>query len=160
MVLEQSTWLQPFPLSLLFRTRRSLQVSKGNYFKRARHYSPIIPGLHPESHGVIFNNYFNHKIQNSSNETYISTYGINEWWDNGYEPIWATATEHHLKSGCYLFPGCSASVGGKVATRSVLQEKQDLVNYSKERVDLAFSWMLKENFDFVAVYFEMVCKLV
>lgn len=119
-------------------------------------HTTIVTGLYTESHGVVHNVNYNRSESDVVVGSFYTTLAVNDWWDNGYEPIWITASSQGLKSGGYLYPGSNATIGGKAATRSILEtfatpkEEEDW----RFRIDDVMSWFRNDNFDFIALYFE------
>ncbi|XP_039267708.2 ectonucleotide pyrophosphatase/phosphodiesterase family member 7-like [Styela clava] len=119
-------------------------------------HTTLATGLYVESHGVVHNVYYDRYSSEVVTGDFYRTLAINEWWDNGDEPIWITASSQGLKSGGYLFPGSNATIGGRTATRSILQTARTSKEESdwQERIDDVISWFVEDNFDFIALYFE------
>ncbi|XP_076822727.1 ectonucleotide pyrophosphatase/phosphodiesterase family member 7-like [Clavelina lepadiformis] len=118
------------------------------------HFS-IATGLYTESHGVVHN--CNYNISDGPPiSSFYSALAVNEWWDNGGEPIWITAVNQGLRSGGYLFPGSFANISGVSATKKILEtfatpsEESDWM----KRIDETMEWFTKDGLDMIALYFE------
>lgn len=62
-------------------------------------------GLYAESHGIIYNTFYDPEFK----ETFNKTNKDPKWWWG--EPIWITAKKHGKKVGVYFWPG--SEVEGK-----------------------------------------------
>nr|XP_002121836.1 ectonucleotide pyrophosphatase/phosphodiesterase family member 7-like [Ciona intestinalis] len=115
----------------------------------------IATGLYTESHGVVHNCYFNISEQ-QVRDTFYTTLAVNEWWDNGAEPIWITAVNQGLRSGGYMFPGSYASIGGVTATKRILETSDTPFEESdwRVRIDETMKWFNDDGLDMIALYFE------
>ncbi|CAK8697234.1 unnamed protein product, partial [Clavelina lepadiformis] len=70
------------------------------------HYT-IATGLYPESHGIIDNKMWDHKLQEEfrlGNEESFNPV----WW--GGEPIWVTTSNQGKISACYFWPGSDVNI--------------------------------------------------
>ncbi|XP_039265278.2 ectonucleotide pyrophosphatase/phosphodiesterase family member 7-like [Styela clava] len=124
------------------------------------HTSPchmsIATGLHTESHGVVHNGYYDLKNNRTGQTGFHGALFISEWFDNGQEPIWITASSQGLKSGGYLYPGSNCTYKGRVPTRSILDAYPTIPteNDWRKRIDDVISWFNDDDFDFIALYLE------
>ncbi|XP_039260497.2 ectonucleotide pyrophosphatase/phosphodiesterase family member 7-like [Styela clava] len=135
---------------------------RAEYVKPAfpSHTSPthttMATGLYSESHGIVHNCFYDLEKNTTGQTDFHGGLAINDWWDNGQEPIWITASSQGLKSGGYLYPGSNATIGGRSATRSILQKKTTKFDEKiwQKRIDDVMKWFTEDDFDFVALYFE------
>jgi len=70
------------------------------------HYT-IVTGLYPESHGIIDNTMYDHKMKEEfklGSETSFKSF----WW--GGEPFWITTKQQGKKSACYFWPGSDVNM--------------------------------------------------
>nr|XP_039248999.1 ectonucleotide pyrophosphatase/phosphodiesterase family member 7-like isoform X1 [Styela clava] len=135
---------------------------RAEYMKPAfpSHTSPchttIATGLYPESHGVVHNCVYDQHNDSTGQTDFYGALAVNDWWDNGQEPIWITASSQGLKSGGYMYPGSNATNDGRTATRSILELRTTSYNEEawRKRIDDVMSWFSDDDFDFIALYFE------
>jgi len=66
------------------------------------HWS-MLTGLHPESHGIIANDFRDPKLGKSFSNVDPNKSWDPVWW--GGEPIWATATKHGIRTAVSMWPG-------------------------------------------------------
>ncbi|BGP18628.1 hypothetical protein JCM10213_004177 [Rhodosporidiobolus nylandii] len=66
------------------------------------HWS-ILTGLHPSSHGIVANDFWDPRTQKEFNYQDPARSWSGEWW--GGEPIWATAVKNALRGAVLMWPG-------------------------------------------------------
>ncbi|XP_033126230.1 ectonucleotide pyrophosphatase/phosphodiesterase family member 7-like isoform X2 [Anneissia japonica] len=114
----------------------------------------ISTGLYQESHGVVHNVYYSAEYKNRTSG-FFDTLNVTEWFDTGScEPIWVTAINQGLKAGTINYPGGSVAIKGVKPTRDVPNTWWAFLNYGLEqRVNDAITWLTKDEFDLVMLYF-------
>lgn len=112
----------------------------------------LISGLHPESHGVVHDLYYDPETGEKTT-SYSATLNVSEWWDTGVEPIWVTAKLQGLSVGNIMYPGGMKEVKGIVPDKIIPSDSWWWWNMSlDERVDLAIQWLVEDDFDLVLLY--------
>ncbi|KAK0256531.1 hypothetical protein B0A54_04628 [Friedmanniomyces endolithicus] len=69
----------------------------------------LVTGLHPESHGIVGNSFFDPVLQKEFHYTDPTRSMQPEWWDA--EPIWVTAEKNGVKTGVHMWPGSEVTGG-------------------------------------------------
>ncbi|KAK0946545.1 hypothetical protein LTR29_002013 [Friedmanniomyces endolithicus] len=69
----------------------------------------LVTGLHPESHGIVGNSFYDPALQKEFHYTDPTRSMQPEWWDA--EPIWVTAEKNGVKTGVHMWPGSEVSGG-------------------------------------------------
>ncbi|KAI0995405.1 putative pyrophosphatase/phosphodiesterase [Podosphaera aphanis] len=72
------------------------------------HYT-MVTGLHPESHGIVSNNFWDEKLKEEFSFTHPSAMET-KWWHG--EPIWVTAEKQGVKTAVHMWPGSEAHIMG------------------------------------------------
>jgi|GEM_PF-512039 len=117
------------------------------------HYT-LVTGLHPESHGIIQNQFWD--------DDFKAWFGIGahpaaregRWW--GGEPIWITAQNQGLRTACVFWPGTEADIRGQ-RPHKWLAYDGDMPE--PERVQQVLTWTAlppTERPHFITLYFEAV----
>jgi len=78
----------------------------------------LVTGLHPESHGIVGNNFFDPNMSSGEfkGQGRHFTYADPEhsmqpeWWQA--EPLWETAELQGVRSAIHMWPGSEAGIGG------------------------------------------------
>ncbi|XP_060080449.1 ectonucleotide pyrophosphatase/phosphodiesterase family member 5-like [Ylistrum balloti] len=109
------------------------------------HYS-IATGLYQESHGIIANDMYDPEFNDMFS---IELFPDSKWWTQG-EPIWITARKHGLKTGTIHWPGGYIEIQGMRANK--IHKYNKSVPF-EHRLDIAIEMLVKDNFNFVALYF-------
>ena len=69
----------------------------------------LVTGLHPESHGVVGNTFWDPKLQEEFFYTDPARSMQPKWWAGG-EPIWVTAEKNNVKTAIHMWPGSEAGM--------------------------------------------------
>lgn len=69
----------------------------------------LVTGLHPESHGVVGNTFWDPISQKEFNYGDPSKSMRPEWWNA--EPLWETAELQGVRSAIHMWPGSEAHIG-------------------------------------------------
>lgn len=69
----------------------------------------LVTGLHPESHGVVGNTFWDPNTQKEFYYTDPARSMQPEWWDA--EPIWVTAESNNVRTAIHMWPGSEAHIG-------------------------------------------------
>ncbi|CAI2727517.1 unnamed protein product [Schistosoma spindalis] len=114
----------------------------------------IANGLHPESHGVVANEFFD-PILNIS-------FDVNERrsdsqiYDVGSEPIWVTNQMHNYTSGVINWIGSEAKIKGQLPTRV---EPRGFTSKSFiEHIDNLIDWFDKDNITLGLMHYDQPLK--
>ncbi|KAF2769531.1 Phosphodiest-domain-containing protein [Teratosphaeria nubilosa] len=73
------------------------------------HYT-LVTGMHPESHGIVGNTFWDPVTQQQFHHTVPSQSMRPEWWNA--EPLWVTAERAGVRSAIHMWPGSEAHIGG------------------------------------------------
>ncbi|XP_062607940.1 uncharacterized protein LOC134269752 isoform X1 [Saccostrea cucullata] len=114
------------------------------------HYS-IVTGLYPESHGIVDNNMYDEKI-NDTFHIYTDAKSNPEWW--GGEPLWITAHKQGKKSASFFWVGADVNISGYYP--DIWKPYDGKILY-EERVDTVLDWLsmtTSDRPDFVTLYFD------
>lgn len=117
------------------------------------HYT-LVTGLHPESHGIIQNKFWD--------DNFEAWFGIGNhpaaregrWW--GGEPIWLTAQRQGLRTACMFWPGTEADIKGQYPDK---WRRYDGSISELDRVRQVLQWTelpAAERPHFITLYFEAV----
>lgn len=69
----------------------------------------LVTGLHPESHGIVGNTFWDPDMQKEFYYTDASRSMQPEWWNA--EPVWETAELQGVRSAIHMWPGSEAHIG-------------------------------------------------
>ena len=69
----------------------------------------MVTGLHPESHGVVGNSFWDADIQEEFFYTNPARSMQPKWWSGG-EPLWVTAEKQNVKTAIHMWPGSEAHI--------------------------------------------------
>jgi predicted AlkP superfamily pyrophosphatase or phosphodiesterase len=69
----------------------------------------LVTGLHPESHGIVANEFWDPNSQKSFYYTDPSRSMQEEWWNA--EPLWEVAELQGVRSAIHMWPGSEAPIG-------------------------------------------------
>ena len=72
------------------------------------HYT-LVTGLHPESHGVVGNSFWDADIGEEFYYTDPARSMQPKWWSAG-EPLWVTAEKQDVKTAIHMWPGSEAHI--------------------------------------------------
>ncbi|KAJ1997603.1 hypothetical protein H4R26_005774, partial [Coemansia thaxteri] len=114
------------------------------------HYT-IVTGLYPGSHGIVANEFYDSKLNDSFSYKDVQKNLDSKWWEGG-EPIWVTAERQGLKTAINMWPGSTAVIHGF--------KPSYLVPYANDvppaaKVDQLLQWMdlpLEARPSFLATY--------
>lgn len=71
----------------------------------------MVTGMHPESHGVVGNSFWDPQLQEEFWYTDPSRSMDPKWWTStGAEPLWATAERQGIRSAVHMWPGSEAGI--------------------------------------------------
>jgi len=70
----------------------------------------LVTGLHPESHGVVGNSFWDPELQETFYYTDRAHSMQPKWWTA--EPIWETAERQGVRTAIHMWPGSEAHLGG------------------------------------------------
>jgi len=109
----------------------------------------IVTGLHPESHGIVGNSFWDPALGKEFFYTDPTRSLQGEWW--GGEPLWVTAERQGVKSAVHMWPGSEANDGWGV---SYLDHFNATESLSKKTTRI-LEWLdlpLSERPQFIAAY--------
>ena len=69
----------------------------------------LVTGLHPESHGVVGNTFWDPELQAEFYYTDPERSMQPKWWKG--EPLWTTAEDQGVRSAIHMWPGSEAHIG-------------------------------------------------
>jgi len=72
------------------------------------HYT-LVTGLHPESHGVVGNSFWDASLGEEFFYTDPARSMQPKWWSGG-EPLWVTAERQNVKTAIHMWPGSEAHI--------------------------------------------------
>ncbi|KAL8981543.1 MAG: hypothetical protein Q9205_003700 [Flavoplaca limonia] len=72
------------------------------------HYT-LVTGLHPESHGVVGNTFWDPKLNEDFYYTDPARSMQPKWWAGG-EPLWVTAEKQNVTTAIHMWPGSEAHI--------------------------------------------------
>ncbi|KAL8962591.1 MAG: hypothetical protein Q9183_005134 [Haloplaca sp. 2 TL-2023] len=72
------------------------------------HYT-LVTGLHPESHGVVGNTFWDPALDEDFYYTDSTRSMQPKWWDDG-EPLWVTAEKQNVTTAIHMWPGSEAHI--------------------------------------------------
>ena len=72
------------------------------------HYT-LVTGLHPESHGVVGNTFWDPALDEDFYYTDPKRSMQPKWWDDG-EPLWVTAEKQNVTTAIHMWPGSEAHI--------------------------------------------------
>ncbi|KAG5458481.1 MAG: alkaline-phosphatase-like protein [Olpidium bornovanus] len=114
------------------------------------HYT-IVTGLHPESHGIVGNSFWDPVLNDSFYYSDPNRSWDSKWW--GGEPIWVTAVLQGLRSAVCMWPGSSAVIRG---TRPTFEIPYNPSVTSNEKVAQVLRWIdepdISKRPNLIAVY--------
>nr|XP_032626599.1 ectonucleotide pyrophosphatase/phosphodiesterase family member 7-like [Chelonoidis abingdonii] len=113
-----------------------------------------ITGHWIEDHGVIHNLMFNPETLRKF--SHKATQNKTEWWDNGVLPLWITAQNQGKKTASFHYPGGGATYKGQSVNRTLVESFDHPDSNEtewRENIDMVMSWFIKENSDFVTLYY-------
>lgn len=117
------------------------------------HYS-IATGMHPESHGIVGNRFFDPDRGEYFNYRDRATVGDGTWW--GGEPIWVTAETQGMVTAAFFFPGTEAAIKG---VRPTYWRPYDGQVPNTDRIQQVLEWLslpIKQRPHLVTLYFSLV----
>ena len=77
----------------------------------------LVTGLHPESHGVVGNSFWDPDLQEEFYYTDPARSMSPKWWNStGAEPLWSTCEKAGVRSAIHMWPGSEAGVLPDAAT--------------------------------------------
>lgn len=72
------------------------------------HYT-LVTGLHPESHGVVGNTFWDPALNEDFHYTDPTRSMQPKWWADG-EPLWVTAEKQNVTAAIHMWPGSEAHI--------------------------------------------------
>ncbi|CUS10363.1 unnamed protein product [Tuber aestivum] len=109
----------------------------------------IATGLHPESHGIVGNSFWDPDLEKEFFYTDPARSLQREWW--GGEPLWATAERQGIKSAVHMWPGSEANDGWDISYLDHFNSTESL----KRKTARILEWLdlpLQERPQFIAAY--------
>ncbi len=117
------------------------------------HYS-IATGMHPESHGIVGNTFFDPGRGEYFSYRDRATVQDGTWWDG--EPIWVTAETQGMVTGSFFFPGTEAAIKG---IRPTYWKPYDGQVPNTDRIQQVLEWLslpANQRPHLVTLYFSLV----
>jgi len=117
------------------------------------HYS-IATGMHPESHGIVGNSFFDPDRGEYFNYRDRATVEDGTWWDG--EPIWVTAETQGMVTAAFFFPGTEAAIKG---VRPTYWQPYDGQVPNTNRIQQVLEWLslpTKQRPHLITLYFSLV----
>lgn len=96
----------------------------------------LVTGLHPESHGVVGNTFFDPVMQKEFYYTDPDRSMQPEWWDA--EPLWLTAELAGVRTAIHMWPGSEAHIGSMEPAYVDEFEADEKLERKVERI---FHWL-------------------
>ena len=96
----------------------------------------LVTGLHPESHGIVGNTFWDPDTQKEFYYTDPSRSMQAEWW--AAEPLWLTAELQGVRTAIHMWPGSEAHIGS-MEPAYVDEFKQDEI--LSRKVERIFHWL-------------------
>jgi len=109
----------------------------------------IATGLHPESHGIVGNSFWDPALEKEFFYTDPARSLQGEWW--GGEPLWVTAERQGVKSAVHMWPGSEANDGWGVSYLDHFNATESL----EKKTTRILEWLdlpLPERPQFIAAY--------
>lgn len=94
----------------------------------------LVTGLHPESHGVVGNSFWDPALQETFYYTDRAHSMQPKWWTA--EPIWETAERQGVRTAIHMWPGSEAHLGGPALEPAFVDRfnKSELLSRKVQRV--------------------------
>lgn len=134
--------------------------SQGVYIKRIQNEFPtltfpshfsMVTGLHPESHGIVDNVFYDPTINATFASRNQSTASDSRFYDVGAEPIWVTNQFQGHKSGVTFWIGSEAKIKGQTPTYYLSPYNENITFI--QRIDTLMSWFDYENINLGLMYY-------
>jgi len=112
----------------------------------------LVTGLHPESHGIVGNTFWDPDLQKGFHYTDPHRSMQDYWWRA--EPLWVTAEKQGVRTAIHMWPGSEVQggIGGVEASDVDGYNRQELLS---KKVDKVLGWLDREaetRPQFVAAY--------
>ncbi|CAH8577311.1 unnamed protein product [Schistosoma intercalatum] len=134
--------------------------SQGVYIRRIQNEFPtltfpshfsMVTGLHPESHGIVDNVFYDPSINATFSSRNQSTALDSRFYDVGAEPIWITNQFHGHKSGVTFWIGSEAKIKGQRPTHYLAPYNENIT--FNQRIDILMGWFEHENINLGLMYY-------
>ncbi|XP_018599445.1 ectonucleotide pyrophosphatase/phosphodiesterase family member 5 [Scleropages formosus] len=112
------------------------------------HYS-MVTGLYAESHGVVANEMYDPKLNQTFSMHTMEEYD-SRWWDEA-EPLWVTNQKAGHRSGAAMWPGSDVEIRGTYPTHYL--QYNSSVSF-QARVQKLIDWFKNEGINFGVLYWE------
>lgn len=99
------------------------------------HYT-LVTGLHPESHGIVANTFWDDDLQESFAYTDRAHSMQPKWWYP--HPLWETAELQGVRTAIHMWPGSEASIG---EVQPMLVDKYNGSEVLSRKVDRVLGWL-------------------
>ncbi|CAH8532565.1 unnamed protein product [Schistosoma turkestanicum] len=114
------------------------------------HFS-MVTGLHPESHGIVDNAFYDPLLNVTFSSRNQSTASDSRFYDVGAEPIWITNQFHGYKTGITFWVGSEAKIKGQLPTHYLTPYNQSIT--FNQRVDTLMGWFDNDNINLGLIYY-------
>ncbi|CAH8592856.1 ectonucleotide pyrophosphatase/phosphodiesterase family member 5 [Schistosoma bovis] len=134
--------------------------SQGVYIRRIQNEFPtltfpshfsMVTGMHPESHGIVDNVFYDPSINATFSSRNQSTALDSRFYDVGAEPIWVTNQFHGHKSGVTFWIGSEAKIKGQRPTHYLAPYNENIT--FNQRIDILMGWFEHENINLGLMYY-------
>lgn len=98
----------------------------------------LVTGLHPESHGIVGNSFWDAVLEESFYYTDRSHSMQPKWWNA--EPIWETAERQGVRTAIHMWPGSEAHLGGP-RLEPAFVDKFNKSEVLPRKVDRMLAWL-------------------
>nr|ACB70464.1 nucleotide pyrophosphatase/phosphodiesterase 5 [Schistosoma mansoni] len=135
-------------------------INQGVYIRRIENEFPtltfpshfsIVTGLHPGSHGIVDNVFYDPIINATFSSRNQSTATDSRFYDVGAEPIWVTNQFHGHKSGVTFWIGSEAIIKGERPTHYLTPYNESIT--FTQRIDILMDWFEHENINLGLMYY-------
>ncbi|VDP28414.1 unnamed protein product [Schistosoma mattheei] len=134
--------------------------NQGVYIRRIQNEFPTLTfpshfsmatGLHPESHGIVDNVFYDPTNNATFSSRNQSTASDSRFYDVGAEPIWVTNQFHGHKSGVTFWIGSEAKIKGQRPTHYLAPYNENIT--FNQRIDILMGWFEHENINLGLMYY-------
>ncbi|CAH8619742.1 unnamed protein product [Schistosoma rodhaini] len=135
-------------------------INQGVYIRRIENEFPtltfpshfsIVTGLHPGSHGIVDNVFYDPTLNATFSSRNQSTASDSRFYDVGAEPIWVTNQFHGHKSGVTFWIGSEAIIKGERPTHYLTPYNENIT--FTQRIDILMDWFEHENINLGLMYY-------
>ncbi|MCJ1306791.1 hypothetical protein MMC25_000434 [Agyrium rufum] len=119
------------------------------------HYT-MVTGLHPESHGVVGNTFWDPALQSEFYYTDPARSMQPQWWDEA-EPLWVTAESQGIRSAIHMWPGSEAHLQSLTTLEEVPPAFVDVYNGTEtlsRKVDRILSFLDLQSYEEQPIKYE------